>query len=179
MTKIVNLKCRNSLYRLHPRISIRGCVCPYVCLLVRRSVMLSVTLSWKMTKIENFKCRNSQYRLHPCISIRGYAQKFLRTHRWPLGLVYLIFIEFGLGAKWVVLNHFGDFWMSFWTAQAFQLLLPTSNWQQSSSSSKLYDFFPVGESRLLWYSSFPAENLSLPAKYRSVPALSDISASTS
>ena len=42
-----------------------------------------------MTKIENFKCRNSQYRLHPCISIRGYAQKFLRTHRWPLGLVVL------------------------------------------------------------------------------------------
>ena len=37
------------------------------------------------------------------------------------------------------------------TAQAFQLLLLTSNWPQLSSSSKLYDFFPVGESRLLWY----------------------------
>ena len=38
----------------------------------------------------------------------------------------------------------------FWLTPAL-LLLPTSDWQQSSSSSKLYDFFPVGESRLLWY----------------------------
>ena len=53
-------------------------------------------------------------------------------------------IIFGLGArwaKWVVLNHFVNFLVLFRTAQAFYLRLPTSNWQQSSSSSKLYDFF--------------------------------------
>ena len=71
-------------------------------------------------------------------------------------IFYLILIKFGLGAKWVVLNHSGDFWMSFWTAQAFPMLLPTSNWQQSSSLSKLNDYFPVRKKNRLeptW--SFP------------------------
>ena len=76
-------------------------------------------------------------------------QSHLIANLFNFCIFYLILIKFGLGAKWVVLNHSGDFWMSFWTAEAFQLLLPTSNWLQSSPSSKLYDFFPVGESRLL------------------------------
>ena len=80
-------------------------------------------------------------------------QRRLLANLFNFCIFYLILIKFGLGAKWVVLNHSGDFWMSFWTAQAFQPLLPTSNWQQSSSSSKFYDF-SVGESRPLFQSMF-------------------------
>ena len=61
---------------------------------VGRSVTLLVALLRKMPKIENFECRNNLdgiefINLMYNISIRGYAQKFMRTHRWPLGLVNL------------------------------------------------------------------------------------------
>ena len=49
-----------------------------------------------MLKIDNFKCRNNLdgIELMYNISIRGYAQKFMRTHRWPLGLVTVTFLGF-------------------------------------------------------------------------------------
>ena len=58
------------------------------------------------------------------------------SHSEPIELFWIIFVNIS---------------MPLWAAHAFPLLLPISDLQQSSSSSssKLHDFFPVSESRLI------------------------------
>ena len=98
---------------MRPRISIRGCVRPLVRPLVRPSVGLSRFCKKRMKLrvlctemiLKAYEVMNNIkvalyslvylppkvaiaiLRFPPLISVRGYAQKCLRTHRWPLGLV--------------------------------------------------------------------------------------------